>query len=133
MAYTAEVLSKEIVNGLLKVEVRYTEGAVTFVDRHETRQPQDLVWLNDLIKARLDALNGLATFAGTIPLGAFVPTTVVLPDPTDPREIYKAKLEKFEKLVAAIRKGLIAEDETNFAALKLWLKNNFQQSYWDLF
>ena len=132
MAYTAEVLSKEIVNGLLKVEVRYTEGTTTFVDRHETRQPQGMAWLNDLIKARLDALNGLATFAATIPLGAFVPTTVTLPDPTDPREIYKAKLAKFEKLVQAIRKGLIAEDETNFANLKLWLKNNFQPSYWDL-
>jgi hypothetical protein len=52
MAWTTEITSKIIVDGLLKVEVAFSDGKQVFKDRYETRSLQDVNWLDENIKRR---------------------------------------------------------------------------------
>jgi hypothetical protein len=135
--WTTEIKSKTIVNGLLQVVVSFSDGKQTFTDRYETRSSQDGNWLNDNIKRRITDLEGVVSFADTITVGAFVPIkaveVVVDESKLTPREKYAKKLEMFEKLVNAIKKGVISEAYPDFIATKAWLSANWNINYFDLF
>jgi hypothetical protein len=134
MAWTATVTGKTISNGLLQVVVAFNDGKQTFTDKYETRNLQDDNWLNDNIKRRISDLDGVITLADKISTGVFVvkPTDEKI-EPTGGRELYKSKLETFEKMVSAIRKGVITDKNESFVTLKTWLQTNFLDEYIDLF
>lgn len=133
--WTTEIISKSISNGVLQVVVSFSDGTQTFTDKYETRNGQDANWLNDNIKRRIDDLTSVVAFADTITLGNYQIVEPV-PTPEEPLEgkaLYERKLKKFERMVAAIRKGATTDQNVNFINLKKWLKNNFDEQYLDLF
>lgn len=130
MAWTAEITNKAIANGLLKVDVSFTDGTNIVTDRFESRSiPTD--WLKNAIVNRLAELETVYATIGTITIGAYVPEAVVEP-PLTGRALYKKRLEIFDKMVSAIRKGLITDANADFIALRNWLRNNFIADYIDL-
>lgn len=138
MAWTTEIKSKTIVNGLLQVVVEFNDGTQTFTDRYETRSLQDANWLNDNVVRRINDLEGVVTFAGTINVGVFVPTAIVVEVVVDetkltPKERYARKLKKFESLTSAIKKGIISNTDVDFLATKQWLTDNWSINFFDLF
>lgn len=131
--WTAEVISKQIADGLLKVTVQFTDGTTTFTDRYETRSGQDANWLKSNIQRRLNDLETLNQFAETIPIGNVdleIESEVTI---IEENSEYKLKLDEFGRYVEAIRKGIIAEDNTDFIACQKWLKDNFSPDVINLF
>jgi hypothetical protein len=130
--WETEVISNKIVNGLLKVEVRFTKDGKSFVDRYETRSAQDGEWLNDNIKRRINDLEGIELFTTSIPTGKIKVENPPPKEKTD-RDIYYGKLQEFNKLISVARKQLITEDHPEFKDTHKWLKDNFKPEYIDLF
>lgn len=132
--WTATINNKIITNGMLRVNVSFTDGTQTFTENYETRSGQDANWLNDNINRRINDLTSVISFADSIPIGVFTPTTPApTPEPTSGKALYEFRLKKFEAMVSAIRKGLITDTNPSFVSLKTWLKNNFVDEYIDLF
>ena len=75
MKYTAEITNKDISDGLLTVQVRFTseDGRVIVQDAPHTRSAQDPDWLINAIKRKAKELEGLDSFIETIPMGE-IPT-----------------------------------------------------------
>lgn len=135
MAWTATINSKIITNGMLKVNVSFSDGTQTFSENYETRSGQDANWLNDNIKRRMDDLTSVEIFAESITVGAYeVKSAEQTTEPTlTGKALYQHRLKLFEAMVSAIRKGIITDTNTSFVNLKNWLKNNFADEYIDLF
>lgn len=136
MAWTATVNSKIITNGMLKVNVSFTDGTQTFTENFETRSGQDANWLNDNINRRITDLTSVIAFADTISTGVFTPTkaeVTPIEQTLTGKALYEYRLKLFEAMVSAIRKGIITDTNTSFVNLKNWLKNNFADEYIDLF
>ena len=131
--WTAEVISKQVTDGLLGVEVRFTDGKTILTDRYETRSGQDIDWLKSNIQRRLSDLETVHQFADTISVGTFdikaKPKTIVLEGNAE----YKTKLNEFGKYVEAIKKGVVSEDNPDFIACHKWLKDNFSKDVISLF
>ena len=131
--WTAKILSKKLVSGLLRIRFQFTNGTETFEECYDTHVPQGSGWLNDLIYERLGQLNNIDDMLPTIPVGDYVPTAHVY-DPVDtPRELYQVKLALYYRMVEMISVGVIMASNTDYVALKLWLKNNFIANYNTLF
>lgn len=134
--WVAIINSKIINNGLLRVNVSFSDGNQTFTENYETRSGQSEKWLSDNINRRLTDLISLDSFIETIPLGEFVYNAISSEGedtPSDERALYEYRLNLFEKMVNSIRKGIITDQNPTFLNLKTWLKNNFVDDYIDLF
>jgi hypothetical protein len=136
--YIAQVVSSELVDGLLKVIVSITNGIITVSREFNTRSSQDENWLKRMTKREVDDLNSLEKFAPTIIIGAidlteFTDVEPISEDILTPRGIYQSKLRELEGYISAIRKGVISDTNTDFIACKTWLTDFFDSSYIDLF
>jgi len=134
MKYTSEITNKDISDGLLTVQVRFTseDRSVIVQDAFSTRSQQDPDWLINAINRKAGELEGLDAFIETIPLGEVeVDTPVVVP--TTARDIYKADLALFNKLTNILRQGFVDADNADFVAVQDRLRVNFDSSYIDLF
>ena len=134
MKYTSEITNKDISDGLLTVQVRFTseDRSVIVQDAFSTRSPQDPDWLMNAINRKASELEGLDAFIETIPIGEVVADTPVVV-PTTARDIYKADLALFNKLTNILRQGFIDADNADFVAVQDRLRVNFDSSYIDLF
>ena len=134
MKYTSEITNKDISDGLLTVQVRFTseDRSVIVQDAFSTRSPQDPDWLMNAINRKALELEGLDAFIDTIPIGEVTPDTPVFV-PTTARDIYKADLALFNKLTNILRQGFIDADNADFVAVQDRLRVNFDSSYIDLF
>lgn len=134
MKYTSEITNKDISDGLLTVQVRFTseDRSVIVQDAFSTRSPQDPDWLINAINRKATELEGLDAFIDTIPIGEVAPDTTT-PTPATARDIYKADLALFNKLTNILRQGFIDADNADFVAVQDRLRVNFDSSYIDLF
>jgi len=122
MAWTATIASKIIVNGLLKVEVSYTDGAQTFNDRYETRNPE-VTWLRDNVRRRIKDLQVTVPFYNEITIGVYDPGTEVITK-TD-EEKYMDKLSKFRALQRMVDIEVIPNTDSVYVNTKQYLVDNY--------
>lgn len=134
MKYTAEITERDILEGLLRVQVRFTseDGTKIVQDYYETRSLQDQDWLINAINRKASELEGLDAFIDTIPIGKVTTEPIITPA-TTAKDAYKADLLMFNKLVSILRSGFIEADNSDFVAVQQRLKDNFDSSYLDLF
>lgn len=141
MAYTAEIIKRNIVDGNLKVVVKYTDDSVdpvvTFNDSFITSQKQDDDWAMRQIKKKLKELNDLKPMLSKIDLNVTI-TEDPADEPTPPtapgtKAAYKKDLDNLQKMINAIAKGVMEKTHPDFLALKQKLKDNFSTDYIDLF
>jgi hypothetical protein len=132
--YTANIISKELKNGKLKVSIQYTNEEESFVETMETRSKQDEDWLERDISRRLKELEELIIFSETIVIGEFKTNkkNKEKKEKTE-KELYKEKLLLFENAQTAQRKGIITEENESFLELLEWLNKNFKSEYLNLF
>lgn len=138
MKYTCEITNKDLFDGVLVVQARFTseDGTKIVQDSFSTRSGQDENWLTDSIARKVKELEELDTFVETIPLGEVVlptKTEEVITPPSSAKEEYKADLEKFNKMVQVLRQGFISQDNAEFLTLQQKLKDTFKSEYLDLF
>lgn len=136
MTYTGKIVGKEFSNGRLHVKVQYSNGADTFNDIIETTQRQGKNWVEEQMRIRIVHLDALAAYFPTIEEGKEVtpePTAPETPLHQTPRDEYAYNLIRFDKLIAAVAKGLTTSESEDFIALKKWLTDNFKIDYVDLF
>lgn len=142
MAYTAEIIKRGIVDGNLKVVVKYTDDSVdpvvSFNDSFITSQKQDDDWALKQIKKKLKELNTLKPMLNKIDLNVTI-TEDVVENPADPPTVpgtkaaYKKDLDDYQKMINAISRGVMEKTNPDFLALKQKLKDNFSIEYIDLF
>lgn len=135
MKYTSEITNKDISDGLLTVQVRFTseDRSVIVQDAFSTRSPQDPDWLINAINRKASELEGLDAFIETIPIGEVAGVIPAQPVEDTPRQAYEKDLQTFNKLVSILRQGFIEADNADFVAVQQRLKDNFDSSYIDLF
>lgn len=128
--WTATVLSKQFVNGLLTVMVNYTNGVENFNETHTTTSPEN-DWLNDIIKRKIEGLNKCDSAFNIITLGEF---EIIKDKSHSPEWInYRDNIERLNTYTNLIRKGIMMESDAKFNELKTWLTDNFKDEYVDMF
>lgn len=129
--YTAEIISKEIIEGKIVVKVKFSNGMTDIIDTFETTQGQSDNWPQQGIERKVKDLNGLSSLLTKVQIGLVdvpVPTPVeveVQQDYTD----YKNDLALFDKYVSAMSKGFTSQQEAGFIVLKQKLTDNFKPEY----
>lgn len=129
--YSASILSKETIKGVLRVIVQFSNGTDTFNEEFATSSGLDANWLKKAVSRRLDDLNSLSAI-DTTP-GAFDPT-VTDPTPTQAesdRKTYSQKLIQLRRMTALQQLGIIAANDATVTSLKTWLKDNYKPNYLD--
>jgi hypothetical protein len=135
MKYIAEITNKDIFDGVLVIQVRFTseDGTKIVQDSFSTKSGQDPDWIKNAIKRKMKDLEGVEDLKSSIPVGVVDVETVVEAPTNTAKQRYAKDLEDFNKMVSVLRKGFIEADNAAFVALQTKLKNNFQPEYLDLF
>ncbi len=135
MKYVAEITNKDIFDGVLVIQVRFTskDGTKIVQDSFSTKSGQDSDWITKAIERKMRDLEGVEDLKENILIGVVDVETVVTPPTTTAKQEYAADLANFNKMVSVLRKGFIEADHAAFVALQTKLKNNFQPEYLDLF
>lgn len=133
MAFTAKIVNKIWKNGLLTVEIEYTDGVRTFHDSMVSRSGQAADWVENEVVRRLTDLAGLDTLAESIELGPVAVNAVHGVAKETPVSEYETKLRQFNAWLEALRQGVTTVDRPAFVALKTWLRDNWQDEYLELF
>lgn len=135
MKYTAQIVQKTIVNGILTVQVEYRsdDGKDIFSNLYSTNGAQDETWLSDSVNKKLTELETIHVFADSIQVGKTPETIEPKPEAElTPRELFKQNSEKFDKLISVLNKGYITSDNEEFVTLNQWLKDNWLPEYLDM-
>lgn len=138
MKYTAEITNKDIIEGLLTLQLRYTseDRSIIIQDSISTRSPQNDQWLKNEIKRKITELEGLDEFIQTIEIGDFSleqTNTKSIKTIDIDKEQYQNDLNEFNTLVGIISKEIITSNHEYFVSLHEKLKTNFKIEYIDLF
>jgi hypothetical protein len=134
MIYTAEITNKDITNGELVIQIRYTGDDGTIIqDSARTRDTQDENWATDLIARKIKSLQELPAFIDSITLGE---VTIVKDEPVEktktPREQWLEDYGNFSRLFDLYRKGIIEEDDKKLIDLRQKLKDRLNLEYLDI-
>lgn len=134
MKYTAQIVNKTIVNGILTVQVEYRseDGNDIFSNLYSTNGAQDESWLSDSVNKKLTELENIHTFADSIEIGKTPEIKPKVETELTPRELFKQKSDEFEKLISVLNKGYITSDNEEFVTLNQWLKDNWLPEYLDM-
>jgi len=127
MAWTAEITNKAISNGLLKVDVSFTDGTVIYRERYETRDPS-ATWLQDAVKQRIRELKAVIPFADAIVIGVYDPGEDIPVELTD-KEKYQKKLNKLISLRYLVDLDIIPISYDEYLNIKQYLIDNFNVNY----
>lgn len=133
MKYTAEITNKDIIDGELVIQIRYTGDDGTILqDSARTRDIQDEDWAKSLIVQKIKSLEELPNFVDTIFLGAV--------DLTNKEPVLKTKTLKekwleeyryYSKMFDLYRKGIIKKDNEKLVDLCQTLIDTFDINYID--
>lgn len=131
--YTASIVDRAIVQGVLRVKVQYTNGEDSFNDTIETSQMQDKDWAQKQIAQRLKHLNALPDLHDSIEIGTEITQDLPALTAQTEREQYVADYTTFNKMAVAAQAGIIDRDNPHFLALKKKLGDGFKPEYADIF
>lgn len=132
MKYTAEITNKDIIDGELVIQIRYTgEDGTIIQDSARTRSTQDENWAANLITQKIESLEKLPEFVDTISLGQVI-ITKQAPTTKTPKEEYLEDFNNFSNLFDLYRKGIILEDNEQLTSLRQKLKNNLNLEYFNI-
>jgi len=133
MKYTAEITNKDIIDGELVIQIRYTGDDGTIVqDSARTRDVQDEDWAKSLIARKIKSLEELPNFVDTIFLGAADLTNKepVLKTNTL-KEEWLEEYRYYSRMFDLYRKGIIKEDNKKLVDLRQTLIDTFDINYID--
>lgn len=133
--YTAKIISKEYVNGALKVTVEFTDGTTSV---QEFCIPQDFDGLKYWVKSRLATFNGAKEIDTTFSVDDEIDVTepiVQPPAPTAEEIARDAWLKNYFKWVKVkttlIDTGILTGNETKVVQLKTKVQTDFLPTYID--
>lgn len=137
--WVASVDSKMRDKDTLKVTVRFYDDA----DKAGTEFTKiftasafiaDIEWLKRQVKGKLNELLKIEQVLASVSLGE-LDTTPVTPAPTAEQQaydLYRTKLDRFRHMQNGVNLGIFTGQESEYATLKSWLQNNFQNAFLDL-
>ena len=136
--YTAKIIGKEIVRGMLRVQVEFKSDHETFIEYFETNQAQPPTWITEQIRQKLAHINKIPEMHESITTPSEEMTLTDEEIATGagqltPRQEYAANLAKFEKYISAIAKRITKDDSESFMELRQKLVDDFKDEYIDLF
>lgn len=108
MAWTANIDSKDYINGVLTVRVLYTNGPAKLGDAIDMTGGNIDV-LNSKIADRLNTLNATDDVNAKISSGSFTPTSTL-----DPNQPFRNALRHFQSCQRAVDLGLITNQDKVF-------------------
>ena len=130
--YTAEITNKDIIDGELVIQIRYTGDDGTIIqDSARTRDTQDEDWAKNLIKRKIKSLEKLPTFVDTISLGEVDTTEEPIVKTKTPKEEWLEDYAYYSRLFDLYRKDIIKDTNKKLNDLRQKLKDNFDINYID--
>lgn len=130
--YTAEITNKDLINGELVIQIRYTgEDGTIIHGSARTRDVQDENWASNIIAQKIASLEGLPNFIESITLGEVVIAGEQTPSKT-PKEEYLEDYNNFSRLFDLYRKGIIEENNKKLTDLRQKLKDNLNLEYFNI-
>jgi hypothetical protein len=135
--YTAQIIDKTLVRGMLSVTVEFTDDVTheNIQEVFKTGQVQPAEWIDEQVAIKLKNLNSLEGVKDSIVVGKQFSSASVEEEvsPTTAAEEYKADLVHFEKMLRVIQRGMLSYDNADFLVLKEKLKTNFHMDYLEYF
>ena len=132
--YTAEITNKDLIDGELVIQIRYTGDDGTIIqDSARTKGAQDEGWAEKIIAKKIADLENLPTFVDSITLGEVTLTekAPIVVEAT-PKEQFMKDYQKFSKLFMLVRQGLLDSDNKEFTDLQQKLKDSLDLEYIDV-
>jgi hypothetical protein len=131
--WTASIVNKTWKNGLLTVELEYSDGERTFHDSMVSRSGQAADWVQAEVTRRLADLAGLDALAATIETGPVAPLPTRQAAQPDGLSEYAGVLRQFNAALSAARQGIVSDDAEIIHNLRQWLRDNFRPEHLELF
>lgn len=126
--YTAKIKSKTPENGLVLVEVEFTNGATTVT---ESIKPASYENLKDMVRSRLNALNSAAEIDAR-PIDEVIVTTTIQTQAEIDRDAWLKDYRTWVKVkTQLIDTNILIGNETAVVALQTKVKNGFKAAYLD--
>lgn len=127
MKYTAKITNKDIFDGLLRVQVKFTseDGNSIIQDSYETSSPSDN-WPSDIILKKVSDLEKVFEFKDSIELGEVLKKTK--PEKTS-KELFNEKFERYSKLNTLLTLGIIDSENSEITSLKNELINSYTSNH----
>lgn len=132
--YTAEITNKDLIDGELIIQIRYTGYDGTIIqDSARTKGAQEEGWAEKIIAQKIADLENLPTFVDSITLGEVTLTekAPIVVEAT-PKEQFMKDYQKFSKLFMLVRQGLLDSDNKEFTDLQQKLKDSLDLEYIDV-
>jgi len=132
--YTAEITNKDLIDGELIIQIRYTGDDGTIIqDSARTKGVQDEGWAEKIIAKKIADLENLPNFVDSITLGEVTLTEkVTVVEESTPKEQFMKDYAKFSKLFMLVRQGLLDIDNKEFTNLQQSLKDTLNLEYLDI-
>lgn len=138
MPWTAKLLKKTITPDIKRLDIEFTDGAMTFVERPRFRNEATLEEIKAKIRQRLRALDDLTTSDAALVENALIDTAPTPPPPPPPLPadeqtfrdwlVFYDRLERAQRLVDL---GVIPATAPKFVALKDKVQTDFQPIFLD--
>jgi hypothetical protein len=119
MPWTAQVINKQTVNGVVNITIQFTDGMNEVTETF--RNPNPLAnWIPDTVRDRMAQLE--IAYAFDIGIGSIAPSANPIIDPNI--ELFRARCRALEIIDVLIRRGALTGMEAKVIALVDWIKNN---------
>ena len=122
MAWTANVLKKDVVSGVLLVTVRYTEGERTLDETYRNHGYPAEDWIEKTAKSKIIQLEGADIGVSAIASGAVAEPKTELVDPNI--ALFRSRCRVLETVKVMIDLGAIESTNTKVVELVKWIKDN---------
>ncbi len=130
--YTAEITNKDIIDGELVIQIRYTGNDGTIIqDSARTRETEDDNWAKKIIARKIKSLEKLPDFVDTIFLGEVDTTEEPIVKTKTTKEQWLEDYNYYSRLFDLYRKDIIKENNKKLVDLRQKLKDNFDINYID--
>lgn len=123
MAWTAEVTGKTWQDGLIYVDIRYTDGTRVITERHRVAGSLPEEWLQKTAAAKITALT--AVDSATIAVGP-----ISAPSPPSGDVAFMNLVRKASRVADLVKLGVLAANDARVVALADEIRTNLA-TYWD--
>lgn len=117
--WTASIADKKIENGVMQINISFSDGELIFNEITIVRTPDSL---DRFVRIRLKELEDLYSFHDSLKLGSFSPTPEVIPEAPEPDPLQK-KLGELQTLKLYSDLGLISEADPKLIQTRAEVQN----------
>lgn len=124
--WTSKLSNKQIKNGILTLNVEYTDGVQTI---YEVLTFDSVPNLENMVKNRIKQLTDLDNYHASLIIGP-ISTAIAVPSQDElDRKLWFENYSRYRKLLQAVTDGFLKSDDTSISNLLSELKSSYKPEY----